>query len=462
MDSDSVSASSVRAAGGAWHRRGAFAVMASDLRHIRWLVATSARVGAIYLLAQIPAFFVPIAVAATFGVTTATDVFFLAFAVASFVANSVNGPAQAAVPFLVAEGRRLLAKGACVLTAIAAGLLLVALLAVGPALERLSELGPAQRRDVALFLVALAPFVVLSAVSAMWASATNATRDYSIAAWAQVLRSLVVLGLVLALGPSAGLWGLVLAFVASEVARALVLWARVSRTTLATVPPRPGGAHRVGGRALARSLVAQVAGSAIIGAVPIIDRAWASSLGPGSVSVLEYAERIWQVPLSLAMTGFTVVSLTEWSRDIQAGDQALPVRWQVAATARVLFVSSLPFCLTFVIFREPIVGMLFGYGAFPTPELPRLADTLAALVAGVPVYLIGLAYSRVFLVSMRSDILLLAALAGVTCKIGLNGWLVGHWGVAGLGAATSIMFGLNTLLLVAASQTPGFWAAVNR
>jgi putative peptidoglycan lipid II flippase len=420
----------------------------SDLVAIRGLMWESARVGGVYLLAQIPGFFVPAVIAATFGATSAADVFFLAFAVASFVVNSVSGAAHAAVPFFVLQGRRLLRRGTALLVAIAVGLLLAALLVLGPALERWSGLDAAQRRAAAIYLVALSPFVLASTLAALWSAAINARGDYRLAGWVQGARSLAVVGLVLALGHSLGLWGLVLAFVTGELLRALILWARLSRPGPLAPPPVSADDHSVGLRALARSLVAQVAGSAILGAVPIIDRAMASSLGPGSVSVLEYAERIWQVPLSLAMAGFTVVSLTEWSRDAQPGSLTHPIRQQAAATARVFFIASLPFCLAFVLLRAPITRMLFGYGAFPDAELPRLAATLAALVAGVPVYLVGLTYSRVFLAARRSDMLLLAAVVGVAAKIVLNTLFLGSRGVPGLGVATSLMYALITVLLV--------------
>lgn len=411
------------------------------------LLWESARVGSVYLLAQIPAFFIPAVIAATFGATATTDSFFLAFAVASFVVNSVNGAAQAAVPFLVLQRRRLLRWGTWLLVAVAVVLLLAALLVLGPTLERWSDLDAVQRRAVATYLVALAPFVVCSSVAALGSAATNARREYRVAGWAQAARSVAVVGLVLALGASLGLWGLVLAFVTGELLRALILSARLSGPGPLAPPPASAEDHSVGPRALVRSLVAQLAGSTILGAVPIIDRAMASSLGPGSVSVLEYAERIWQVPLSLAMTGFTVVSLTEWSRDAQPGNPGRSVGQQAAATARLFFMASLPLCLAFIFLREPITRVLFGYRAFPDAELPRLAATLAALVAGVPVYLVGLTYSRVFLVEKRSDMLLVAAVVGVGAKILLNALFLLPWGVAGLGAATSLMYALNTLLL---------------
>jgi putative peptidoglycan lipid II flippase len=421
----------------------------------------------VYLVAQVPAFFAPAVIAATFGATAATDTFFLAFAVASFIVNSVNGAAQAAVPFLVRQDPRLLRRGTWLGVAIAVGLLLAALVAVGPALARWSGLDAAQRRGVATLLVALGPFVVLSTVSAMWGAATNARRDYLVAAWAQGARAVAVVGLVLAVGRSLEVWGLVLAFVGAELVRALMLSAKLHGSAPPVPSPRPVEDDGPGARTLARSLMAQVAGSALLGAVPIIDRAMASSLGPGSVSVLEYAERIWQVPLSLAMTGFTVVSLTEWSRGAQPGSSGRLVRQQAAAIARVFFVWSLPFCLAFVFFRQPVTRMLFGHGAFPDAELPRLAATLAALVLGVPVYLFGLVYSRLFLVAKRSDVLLGVAAIGVVSKIALNAVFLVYWGVAGLGAATSVMYALNALLLVtacprAASTEPGFHGAGGR
>ena len=71
---------------------------------------------------------------------------------------------------------------------------------------------------------------------------------------------------------------------------------------------------------------------------------------------------------------------------------------------------------------------------------------------GVPVYLAGLVYTRVFLAAQRSDLLLLVVLLTLPVKLVLNILFASWLGVAGLALATTVMYALSTLLVFTACQ----------
>jgi putative peptidoglycan lipid II flippase len=77
-----------------------------------------------------------------------------------------------------------------------------------------------------------------------------------------------------------------------------------------------------------------------------------------------------------------------------------------------------------------------------------VAGVLKALMAGVPIYVAGLVYTRAFLVLRRSDWLLFINVVQILVKVGLNVLLLPAFGLVGLAVATSATYTIATALLV--------------
>jgi putative peptidoglycan lipid II flippase len=192
----------------------------------------------------------------------------------------------------------------------------------------------------------------------------------------------------------------------------------------------------------------QILGSALLGATPVIDRLMVSSLGPGRLSILEYAERAWQVPLALAMSGFMVVSVSEWSRAAPGAVAIRPLTRATVRTAGMLFAGSVPVCLAAIAARHWLVTLVFGHGRLTPEELVVLGDVFGLFTVALPVYAVGLVYTRAVLVLKRSDILLGINIGQLAVKLALNVLLVRSWGVAGVALSSAGMYGLGTAILV--------------
>lgn len=412
------------------------------------LIKKSARVGLYNLVAQVPAFFVPLATASVIGASGTTDAFFLAFSAATFIVSAIAGASQATVPYLVADRDRMLRRASRLLISASLILHIVALGGLGALLHHFGLLAVDSRAAMETFLVALTPWVLLSVLSAIWTWSANADGNYRAGPLAMGARGSLVLGVVIVAGPIFAAWGLVLAYLVGEVVRAAMLFRAVSENhSKSPAVPNMQPKARLSG--FDGSVASQITASALLATVPILDRALAHTLGPGNTSLLEYAEKIWQVPISLAMAGFTVVLLSEWSKQAFAGGAIESLRPSAAALALWLFVATLPFSATFVIYREPLTALLFKHGALAHADISSLADTLAVLIAGVPFYLPGLIFTRLILVARRADILLVVTLMGIALKVALNLALMPHWGLPGLAAATSFMYGFNSFVMIA-------------
>jgi putative peptidoglycan lipid II flippase len=399
----------------------------------------SASVSVATILGQAPTFFVPLAVARVLGATADTDAFFLAFALITFALNAMSGATQnALVPLLVyvtgSRSRLLLAHVQTLTVAVA--IAATALLTVGARF-----IAPAS----AIFVVQLLPFAVPAALASVWTGALYAQRQYVVAALTPAVRTAGVLVVLWAVGGGWGAAALVWGYCAAEVVRLIVLGATLRPPALtwsADAEARRdfAGFIRTGG--------AQAAGSALIGLIPVVDRIAASNLPLGSVSLLDYAERMCQVPIGLLMSGFLVVSLAQWSHEAARGDSIALLRHKTRASSLFICAVSIVPIVLLILARHRLTAILFGGAHLSPADVRVLADTLGAYLLGVPVLLAGLIYARAFLVLRRSDWLLKVSIGQLGAKIALNAWLAPTLGLPGIAMATASVYALGSIALV--------------
>ncbi len=398
---------------------------------------------------QAPALLVAPVAAFVFGTSESTDLVFLSLAVATFVTTTLTGATQfAVVPFLVSASARLDAGSAFLarLTqiVIVASAVLAGIAAWGAAAYLPSYAGAAR------YLWWLLPFTVVAGVSGLFVGALNARHEYWSAAISPLWRGIIVLACIGTLGPVLGAASLIVGYTIGETIR---LWFLMRKVAAQYGPVSLGlRAAPLSAELLhfLRNAAAQIAASGVLAIVPLIDRSMAGRLPAGGISMLEYADRVWQVPVGLAMSGLLVVVLSNWSHELHGTRQPSMVVDETRRTATYLALMAVVPCAVAIWFREPIATLLFGHGKFPPSGVPVVADTLGAYVLGIPTYLAGLTYTRAFLAQKRSGWLFIVAFSEFVLKLVLNGPLLTAFGLPGLALATSIMYASGLIILVAA------------
>ncbi len=398
---------------------------------------------------QAPAVAVPIVMAWRFGASACSDALFLALALATFVVTSVQAVSQTAVvPFLVDAAR---ARGG--LAAVLPGVrrtMIVSLLTVGGA-GTLAALAwfPSNRGCGGrwpAYLAALIPYIAAASFCGLATAALNAQRDYAFAAVSPVVRWGGVLICIAGLAPVAGFWAAPLGFGLGETIRWIALERR--RTAVPVPDSSDSPALRLD---LTGTAVAQIAASALIAGAPVIDRLMvARALDPGSVSLLEYVERIWQVPVGLAVSGLLVVALAEWSHQRAGGATIADIAGSARRVSTVAGAVALLLTVMVVMGRHRAAVLLFRHSAIDPHTLDVLADTLAAVFVATPIYVAGLTYGRALLVLKRSDWLLIAAACQLVAKIASNLWLMPRLGLPGIGLSTAMMYTVGSVVLIGA------------
>jgi len=189
----------------------------------------------------------------------------------------------------------------------------------------------------------------------------------------------------------------------------------------------------------------------------------ASHVGVGAVSWLTFADRLMEFPTALLGVALGVVLLPQLSASL-AGDDSARYAGLLDWGLRLVVLLALPCAAALLVFPEPLVAVLYHYGAFSPRDV---AQTVAAL-RGYGVGLIGLVAVKVLAPGFyaRQDIrtpvkiAVAVLLATQAMNVLFVPWL-GHAGLAlsiGLGAlinATCLLIGLRRM--GAYTPSPG-WA----
>lgn len=402
---------------------------------------TSLRLAALALVARGVGFVVPMVLAAWFGVQLATDAFYFALAApAVFAMLGYLAVGTLLVPALTERRARAPERlGALVGTAAAltagagASIGVATCLALPWLLPWVSGFDAEGRALVLTLSWALVPFQALVGAAAALRTGLEVSGGLLASGAGPLVRSVVQLvatGALLGLGPLALPLGLGAGFVA-EVGWLLAALVREE------VRPGWDPAELPVVRVALRGVGALALGEGLLLAQAPVDKAFASALPVGSVSVLEYADRVRLVPLTLLEASLLVAAYVEWARLSAAGDREGLGRSVARALTWVALLAP-PVLAGLAVARRPLVALLFEHGAFDPAWSGPVADTLLAFLPGVWFALLGMLLSKAHVLAGRPGrVLGLGALSFALNAAG-NALLGPTWGVEGLAAATTL------------------------
>ncbi|MCF2536916.1 murein biosynthesis protein MurJ [Streptomyces sp. FB2] len=263
-------------------------------------------------------------------------------------------------------------------------------------------------------------------------------------------------------GVRAAALGVALGGCAMALAQAPSLWRRLARRPGGSGVPQAAGADRDGGPGVTRAAGADRDGgraftvglvcAVLLFAVGrqsqvLIERYFASGLPAGAISHLNYAQKVAQLPMSLAMM-VCVVTFPVVARAIAEGD----VR---RARDRVERDLALMACLVLlgtsvVVACAPgIVQLLFQRGAFTAGDTAATAAVMRVYALGLLGHTLVGALVRSYFSTGRASWYPPAVMGiGVVATIGLSAWAVGPWGARGIAGANAAGITLTALLLL--------------
>ncbi len=398
------------------------------------------------LIGRSAGFLIPFFVAAWFGVSEDTDAFFFSYGVILFLAN-IFAPVveQVVVPYIAEARRAGRDVGRMIGTILAvSGLGLVVLegvllLVMDPVLGLVTKFDPPTRRLAYLLLLETAPLVILLVWTGVLSGTLNAYRKFAYPAVSPAFRAALNLGIIFAFRNSLGVHAIALGYVAGEAGRMLILLGIIRKLKLVKIrfSCRPGPRLRDFFRQASFQAAAMVA----IWLKPIIDRAMASWLGEGNVSLLYYADRLYIIPITFICSGLMATTLSHWSSRFYESP-GMTLKADVNRGIRLVGALTVVIAVFLIFLHRPLARIAFGRGAFPPGQIAEVQRIWFFYLLGLVPYVIARIYFQAHLVLVNTRFLMVYAFCLNGVGIGLNWLLMKRFGVAGIALATTISYGL--------------------
>ena len=178
----------------------------------------------------------------------------------------------------------------------------------------------------------------------------------------------------------------------------------------------------------------------------LVDNKIASHLPDGGIASLQYAMRLFQLPLGVFAVSIATALLPRLSAATARGERGLFSRYLGDGFVASAFVL-LPAAAGLFLVGRDIVRLLFEHGSFGPADTARTTGALLAYVVGLLPY--GLVYvqTRACYALGRTTLPVIALACAVAVNIGLDLALVGPLREAGLALATAVAGLVNAFVL---------------
>ncbi|MES2606809.1 MAG: murein biosynthesis integral membrane protein MurJ [Pseudomonadota bacterium] len=420
--------------------------------------------------------------AAVFGADAAADVFFLAFRIPNFLRRlfAEGAFAQAFVPVL-SEKRKTESPEQVkqfidrVAASLGAALLITTVLGVigAPLLATLFAWGfmddPSKFGLLVDMLRITFPYLILISLTGFAGAILNSYGHFAVPALTPVILNVVLILTAWLLAPFfaepaiALAWGVLLA-------GALQLMFQLPFLAHLRMLPRPRLDLQDAGVRKVLGLMLPVMFSVSVGQINLmIDTALATSIeGDGSVSWLNYTDRLVELPLGIFATAIATVILPALSRLKTSGDAAAfshTVEWGL----RCCLLVGMPACFALLILAEPMVITLYQRGAFGVEDVLPTARSVRALGAGLLAFMAVKILASAYFSRQDTQTPVRCGVIAMVSNIVINLILIVPMKHVGLALSTAIAAFINAgLLLRGLLQrkvlvfAPEFWSVLVR
>jgi len=293
------------------------------------------------------------------------------------------------------------------------------------------------------------PYLACMSLMAAYGAILNTLGRFFAAAFAPVLLNLVNIAMLVPLATfwmqspeQATIW-VAVATMGGGIAQLVLVWSAIERTGFRPAFRLPRLDREVR-RFWVLAVPAILAGG--ITQINIFVGTIIASGADNAISVLSYADRLYQLPLGIIGIAIGTVLLPELSRHLKGG-RDVEAR---ASQDQALFVAMLltmPAAVALVALAEPIVRVLFERGAFDALATTQTAEALIAFSIGLPAYVLIRVLQPGFFA--REDTLTPTIFAGISvvANIAISLILFPRLFHVGIAIATAASSWLNVALL---------------
>ncbi len=433
--------------------------MTTHAGHVRQIASAATVISVATLCSRLLGFIRDMAIAWLFGAGMLADAFFVAFRIPSTL-RELLGEGALSAAFVPAFSRTATQEGrgaAWDLASAVMGTLMVVLAGVSllgillaPWIVRILAPGfavvPGKLALTVQLLRVMFPYIFLVGLSALLMAILNSLGHFMTPALSPIVLNIAMITAALLVAPGSRnpVLPLAVAVLVGGTGQLLIqvpsAMARGWRLRLRVAPRDPRVQH------IARLMAPGVAGLAITQINVFVGTLLASLLVQGSVAALTYAFRLVQFPIGVIGVAIATGALPVMAASM-AKDAVGDMKGALQGSLRLALFLTLPATVGLIIFRLPILHVLFERGAFTRPVTELTAQILLAYSLGLVFYISNRILAPAFYAMHDTWTPVTTGMMAVGVNIAASIILMGPLGAAGLALATAVASVSNFLLL---------------
>ena len=212
------------------------------------------------------------------------------------------------------------------------------------------------------------------------------------------------------------------------------------------------------GATVAAGLVVTIAGQ-------LIDRTLASSLPEGSITLMEFATRVIQVPLGIVGLAVSYAVLPTLARFSTGPESNLAdYRDALLFGLKLVLLLMLPIFAIVAALAQPLMALLFERGAFVAADTARTAAIFLAYSPMLPLTAVDYLLINAFYARQNARTPVLVGVVGVLIYLVVALATIGRFGAVGLAAANATQNSSHAVILLVLLERnlPGLrlWSAL--
>lgn len=304
-----------------------------------------------------------------------------------------------------------------------------------------------ERYSLAVLLTRFSfPYLMLMSLVSLFGGLLNAHHRFGPFAAAPIIFNLSLICALLIggwLAPSAGHAMAVAVSISGVLQLAMVVW-YARRHKISFIIQRPKLDEKT--RLLFRKMGPGVLSAGVFQVNLFVDMMIGSLLPAGSISYLYYADRLNQLPLSIAGIAVGTALLPMLSRSL-AADNSEESQSLFNRSLEFCFLIALPAAVALLVVPQPLVSTLFEHGQFTERDALTTSYVLMGYGVGLPAYIAGKVFMTAFWSSQDTitpvRVSILTTLLNVVFCLMFIGWL----GAPGISLATGLVGWVQVYLL---------------
>lgn len=417
-------------------------------------------VSAMTMISRLMGFARDMLIAHLFGVSAATDAFFVAFKIPNFLRRlfAEGAFAQAFIPVLTdykLNSQPLALKDFVDKTAGTLAVLLLAVSLLGgfaaPLLILIFAPGflwEGNQYALAVDMLRITfPYIWFISLTAFSGAILNAYGRFAIPAITPLFLNLAMIAAAVWLAPffdepiQALAWGVILA----GLVQWLFQWPALVK--LGLLPRLRWGWRNEGVRRILALMIPAMFSVSVVQINLLFDTLMASFLSAGSVSWLYYSDRLVEFPLGILGIAVATVILPHLSSH-HADDDKRAFSQSLDWGLKVVLLVGVPATLGLVLLSKPLVSTLFQYNEFSASDVTMSSQSLMAFASGLLAFMFIKVLVPGFTAREDTQTPVRFGLYSVVCNVVFNLLLIAPLAHAGVALATSLAAYLNAALLL--------------